>query len=234
MNKLQFFLSLLFISLIIACVPSKETEQSLSKKGAYDPDKQPIKQAEFLSCGSSFDMQMHLIAFAEDMERKKVMYNSEVFSDCSGMFIRLLQSLEKECDQYDFLDPKKARSSRDIAKWYYDQGNFLMIKDARKIGHLIQAGAVLFFGRSGKEYDHLNIDLLTSSQGIEHVGTVTEVVKDGAGHVVSYEMFHGRSTGKIAQRTSYHELRPKRKELPPFGNWNQQLVGIAYVITPKK
>jgi hypothetical protein len=91
------------------------------------------------------------------------------------MFIRLLQSVEKECDQYAILDPKKSRSSRSIAKWYYDQGN-----------------------------------------------------------VVSYEMFHGRSAGKIAQRTTYHDLRPKRKELPPFGNWNQQLVGIAYVVTPKK
>jgi len=234
MNKPQFFLSLLLISLIIACVPSKESEQNLSKKSAYDPDKQPIEQAEFLGCGSSFDMQKHLIDFSKDIERKKITYNSEPLSDCSGMFIRLLQSLEKECNQHTFLDPKKTRSSRGIAKWYYDQGNFVMIKDASKIGHLIQAGAVLFFGRSGKKYDQLNIDLLTSSQGIEHVGTVTKVVKDGAGNVVSYEMFHGRSTGKIAQRTNYHDLHPKRKELPPFGNWNQQLVGIAYVVRPKK
>lgn len=234
MNKPQFFLSLLLISLIIACVPSKEAERSITKKGAYDPDKQPIEQAEFLSCGSSFDMQKHLVSFSEDIERKKITYNSEPLSDCSGMFIRLLQSVEKECDQYDFLDPKKARSSRSIAKWYYDQGNFMMVKDASKIGHLIQPGAVLFFGRSGEMYDQLNIDLLTSSKGIEHVGTVTTVTKDAQGNVVSYEMFHGRSSGKIAQRTTYHDLRPKRKELPPFGNWNQQLVGIAYVVTPKK
>jgi len=68
---------------------------------------------------------------------------------------------------------------------------------------------------------------------IQHIGIVTEVKKDAQGHVEGYVLFHGRTHGKIASRTHYHNVKPARLELPPPGNWNQQLVAIGYVFTPK-
>ena len=69
---------------------------------------------------------------------------------------------------------------------------------------------------------------------IEHMGVVTEVRYDANGDVEGYSMFHGRRPGVYAQRSHYHQLKPPRIGFPPLGNWNQQLLAVAYIMTPKE
>ena len=106
-----------------------------------------------------------------------------------------------------------------------------MVTDAVAQRNLIRPGAVMFFGRSGKKYNDLNVENLTGGI-IFHIGVVTEVTKDDNGDVTGYVMFHGRRPGKAAERSHYHQIAPPRAGFPPLGNWNQQWVGIAYIMTP--
>lgn len=207
--------------------PSSKTSNNQSEK----KKKPPLKA----DCGSlSFDLQDHLINFSKQIEEQNILYNSQNLSDCSGMFLRLCNSLREKCDQYSFPHPSRVRDTRLLGRWYYDNGKLELIEDASTAGPLIKPGAVLFFGHGGIKYTHLTIDKLTARNGIEHIGTVTSVTKDQEGNVIKYSLFHGRSSGKPAGRTTYHELEPSRAQLPPFGNWNQQLLGIAYILTPKQ
>ncbi len=180
-----------------------------------------------------FELEAFLTAFAENIEAQKILYGSEALSDCSGMFIRLTRALAEECPAYQYPDASRSRSSRAIARWFYDQENLEIVENASEVGQKIKPGMVMFFGRSGKLFEDITIDQLTASSGIEHVGVVTEVKKDDTGKVIAYTLFHGRSSGKIASRTTYHQLQPSRSELPVFGNWNQQLVAMGFVLTPQ-
>lgn len=184
--------------------------------------------------GDAFDLKAHLDNFSANIEAQKIMYKSQELSDCSGMFLRVCNSLRDVCSDYSFPDPSQVKDTRLLARWYHEKGNFTMIKDARTVGSMIRPGAVMFFGQQGQTYTDLNIDKLAAQNtGIEHMGTVTDVTKDEEGNVIEYTMFHGRSTGKIAQRTK-HRLNHTNPKYFPFGNWDQQLVGIGYIMTPKE
>jgi hypothetical protein len=66
-----------------------------------------------------------------------------------------------------------------------------------------------------------------------HVGIVTDTELDNDGNVKRYTLFHGRSEEKIASSTYYHQLDPPKAGFPKLGNWNQQLVAMASLMTPK-
>ena len=51
---------------------------------------------------------------------------------------------------------------------------------------------------------------------------------------MSYQLFQGRSRGKCASITDWHRRYPSNKNLPPFGNWDEQLIGCAPLLLTKK
>lgn len=184
------------------------------------------------------ELSLQLSLFAEGIEKDSVMYdnkNSANLADCSGMFLRVTRFVKFKCDRYDYPEPKTARGTRELVTWYHNKNNLILVKnnkeDALTKRNLIKPGAVLFFGRSGQVYNDVNISV--AQQNVAHMGTVTEVKKDAEGNVIGYTMFHGRSAGKIAQRSFYHSIEPPRLGYPVLGNWNQQWLGIAYIMTPK-
>lgn len=189
--------------------------------------------------GSDAELSKQLSLFAERLEAEKIPYNNrepEKLSDCSGIFHRTARFVGGMCGQYAYPTPQTARDSRSLARWYYEHGNLAIVHDIMKQRDLIRPGAVLFFGGTGKRFNNPTPEEVTApypSGIIEHIGVVTEVKKDDAGHVNGYVMFHGRRPGVHAQRSHYHKLEPPRAGFPPLGNWNQQLVAIAYIMTPE-
>lgn len=184
------------------------------------------------------DMSMILNLFSEKLEKDSIWYSSkrpEELRDCSGIFFRVMNEIKTTCGNYQYPDPKKDRSSRMIARWYHDKGNLSLVHDPMKSRELIEPGAVLFFGKSNAKYNKITMDLLSNKKGvgeISHMGVVTEVKKDEEGKVIGYVMMHGHRPGKIAHRTHYHGVEPPRLNYPVLGNWNQQLVAIANIMTP--
>ena len=178
--------------------------------------------------GNPKAMELHLSAFSAAIEADSIWYKSEPLSDCSGMFHRVLKSVHAQCPNAVYPAPEDARSSRGLAKWFHDNGRLTIINDAKTAGHMLRPGAILFFGSSGVKYTNPTIDILANSGGVQHISVVTAIDEDDAGIVQGYTMFHGRSTGKIASRTKGNPLQPKR-DLPPYGNWKQELVAVAYL-----
>ena len=188
-------------------------------------------------CGTNdFDIGRHLTGFAEGIEAKQIGYKTEDLSDCSGMFLRVVKSLEGVCDDYIFPNENQHRDTKALGKWFHDNGNLQLTENILDHAHLIKPGAVLFYGHRDKEYPNLTIEKLTSAEGIQHVGVVTEV-KEEDGKVSQYSLFHGRTYGKNAGRTHYHYRQDKTNSkgyyYPPFGNGRQRVIAVGYITTPK-
>ncbi len=183
-------------------------------------------------CFSDDDkLSLQLTLFAEKMEKDAIMYNSIKLSDCSGIFHRTAQFVGSKCDRYQYV----ARDSRSLAKWYHDNNNLVIINDAKSKRNLIKPGSVMFFGKTGKKYQP-TVEQVTAPYPngiIQHIGVVTEVTKDDTGDVTGYVMFHGRRPGVTAKRSHYHKIKPPKLGFPVLGNWEQQWVGVANIMTPK-
>lgn len=187
----------------------------------------------------SDELRNTLLAYTQKLERDSLWYNNtqpEKLLDCSGIFHRVSKFISGKCDAYAYPDVGSTRDTRALAGWYYDNKNLVIIHDAAKQRNLIKPGTVMFFGKSGQVYNDLTIERLKTpipNHVIMHVGVVTDVKKDANGDVINYTMFHGRRPGKIASSTYYHKLEPPRAGFPPLGNWNQQLVAVANIMTPE-
>jgi len=183
-------------------------------------------------------LSLQLSLFAEKLERDSLWYNNREpakLQDCSGIFHRVVQFVQSKCDSYTYPTPGSARDSRSVAAWYKEQNNLVIIKNPKEQRNLIRPGAVMFFGKSGQVYNNLTAAQVTAGYPdgiVQHIGVVTEVETDDAGNVTGYTMFHGRRPGVTAQRSYYHQLQPPRLGYPILGNWNQQWVGVAYIMTP--
>lgn len=184
------------------------------------------------------DLSKILNLYSEKLEKDSIWYSSKnpaSLKDCSGIFFRMVQEVQRNCDRYQYPDPQETRSSRSIARWYNSKGNLSLVHEPLMSKEMIEPGAVLFFGRSGKKYANITMDLLANEDGggeISHMGVVTEVKRDAEGNVTGYVMMHGHRPGKIAHRTHYHGVEPPRLNYPILGNWNQQWVAIANIMTP--
>ncbi|MFK7932138.1 MAG: hypothetical protein AB8G22_01430 [Saprospiraceae bacterium] len=188
-----------------------------------------------------------LSIISANLEAKKLAYKPSLLQDCSGIFHQLKDSLQvrlpalKASATYEYPSPNIARSSRQIANWYHERRNLIIVEDAIASQESIRPGTVLFFGKSGKKYKNITIEQLTdrdnnfTSNGIiSHVAIVTNVVLDENGKIKYYTMMHGRNSKKHAARTDSKEVQSKfTKGLPPFGYWSKQLVAVANVATPK-
>ena len=185
-------------------------------------------------------MSLQLSLFAEEMEAKKLDYDKENPSrlqDCSGIFYQSIQFVASICDQYEYPSHLKERDSRSIAKWYALNGDLTLINDPMAQRDLIRPGSALFFGKSGVKHTSFTKEDLSAPYPnglVGHIGIVTEIKKGADGHLEGYVMFHGRRPGKTAQRSHYHSIEPPRSGFPILGNWNQQLLGVAHVLSKEK
>lgn len=192
-----------------------------------------------------------LETIARELEAKKLAYVSSLGQDCSGIFHQIKDSIQVRmptlADQSKYTYPtfRDDRNSRQIADWYYRNGNLHIVQDAMADRNLIRPGTVVFFGRTDEHYSNIGIDLLTNpgkfvhdgTKGkIYHVAVVTSVEKDDAGNVIKYTIMHGRNTKYPASRSSGNYDGPggygKAFAKFPFGNWNQQWVAMAHIETP--
>ncbi|MCK6692411.1 MAG: hypothetical protein L6Q97_09930 [Thermoanaerobaculia bacterium] len=117
------------------------------------------------------ELEDDLNLYASEIEAKKLIYSRELMQDCSGIFYRLLDEFaKKKCDGYQYPDPKSARPARMIAKWFFDNKNFKLVKDPMVSRNMIKPGAVMFYGAPGKKYHDTGIEQLSQQGGIFHVG----------------------------------------------------------------
>ena len=189
-----------------------------------------------------------LRGIAESLERKKLAYVSSLSQDCSGIFHQIKDSLQtrlaalRASKEYHYPLYNKDRSSRQIADWYYENDNLLIVEDAMAARNSIRPGSVMFFGKSNKRYKNMTIEQLTDKDNnytpngiIGHIAVVTSVKTDENNNVIEYTMMHGRNPKRHASRTGSKAVQSKRtKGLPPFGNWSQQWVAVANIVTPNK
>lgn len=184
---------------------------------------------------------LFLTRVAERLEEQKLAYISSLLQDNSGIFHQMLQSMKDSLPDVIGPTPEEARSTRQIAYWYYQKDNLFIIQNALAERNKIRPGSVLFFGRSNEHYTNLDIDLLSNpgvfqhdgEKGkIFHMGVVTSVERDAEGKIERYTLMHGRNSRYPASRTTGNWDGPGgyKKVFAefPFGNWNQQLVAIAY------
>jgi hypothetical protein len=176
---------------------------------------------------SEFDLTTAVNDIADRLEAQKILYNSKPLSDCSGIFLRFCQALRDRCPEADFPQPREARDGRRLAQWYFDRDRLTLIQDARGSSKFIKPGAVMFYGRQNKTYQKVTIENITAASGIEHIGIVTAVIRNKKGAITNYTLFHGRSRGKIASRTTHHQRNPSQDDIPAYGNWNQQWVAVG-------
>jgi hypothetical protein len=188
-----------------------------------------------------------LSTIAKNLEDKRLKYDSKLMQDCSGIFHQMKDSLQKRLPSlaasrgtFQYPSAVNVRYSRQIADWYYQNKNLLIVQDAMVSRNFIRPGSVMFYGKSNKTFKNITIDMLTdrknnySSKGaIMHVAVVTAVTIDKAGNVVDYTIMHGRNPSKHASRTISRAIQSTHTpDLPAFGNWSQQLVAIANIATP--
>lgn len=184
---------------------------------------------------SNFDLIKNIRASAESL--KGTPYSQANKTDCSGMFHKVLDGIKKACPNSILPSIKKVRSTRDLAEWYYDHGDFQIIKNPKEESHLIQEGSVMFYGYGTRgwpyDYETMTIDMLIiRGVGINHVGIVTNVEREN-GVVQSYDIFHGRNPKKTAGITTSHRVNKQHPELPAYGNWKEPWLAVANVLGKK-
>lgn len=151
--------------------------------------------------------------------------NGGAFRDCSGIFHRVVQTMEDACPNL-LIPPTKVRSSRQLAAWYTNRGTLTpMTNAASQAPAVLQPGAVVFFGGPNKR--HKNVSYQSVVNNTRHIGIVTSVQHNEAGEVVGYQMFHGSSSHRKAVYSQRYRHHPKNKNSPPFGNGNEQLLAVA-------
>ncbi|MEM7655072.1 MAG: hypothetical protein AAF399_03005 [Bacteroidota bacterium] len=187
---------------------------------------QPNQEA--LYCGGltpEFVQEISLIS--ERMQAQQIPYSSGALADCSGIFLRVQDSLQDRCSQHPAPNPSQYRSSRDLARWYHEQGQLTLVHDPLAEAGALKPGMVLFYGQRGDHQKENVLDDLILPGGINHLGIVIAVQKDASGQVTNYALFHGLRPGKPAAITRYHTRIPTRNRYPPFGNGTEPWVAYA-------
>lgn len=215
----------------------KQEEQAPVKKGVLGPYAKQIPIWAKMngiqsSCeGKKTNLAVPINIIAENLSKDSLAYNKEPYSDCSGIFLRVLDSLEKRCPKQIFPDPVEYRDSRALARWYHEQGRLIRVTEPLKMINYLRPGVVMFYGGRGTENIALSLDDLFDHGGINHVGVITSVEKDSEGIAQGYALFHGQRPGKLASITKYHKRTYRnRPEYPPYGNGTEQWVAVASIV----
>lgn len=191
-----------------------------------------------------------LVHIAESLTAEKLPYvvGGPLLQDCSGIFLRITDSLRARIpalankSKYIFPNANEHRSSRGIARWYYEHHNLHIVEDGKVDANRIRPGSVMFFANTDQHYSNMTIDLLAGPPSgvpkgvIMHIATVVSVEKDEAGNVIKYTMMHGRNTKYPASPSGGNcdcgGTTAKQHAIFPFGNYNQQWVAVANIETP--
>ena len=139
------------LCLILLTCSCSSPSVSKEHKSNHTAQKNKEDQETKICTNTDFDIEQHVNSFSQQIEDQEIVYNSEPLSDCSGMFIRLCKATQEQCPKSTFPNTKTNRSTRAIARWYYEQDNLTLIEDASSAGELIRPGAVLFYGKGGKK-----------------------------------------------------------------------------------
>ena len=244
----------------VACAttsPEKPTPEPAAKpiatsrlaKTPVGGDMAPIMSSLGSSNCSAGTLATTLNGIARSVENQQLFYAVKDLSDCSGIFHRVMQQFNAQCPGPPY--PSIAnRDTRAIAKWYADKKQIVWIDKPLQQDNLIRVGAVMFFGQGGVRYAPSQVGtqlMYAKDKGINHVGIVTQV-KIVGGHVEQYWMLHGHGQrGKTAAgvtSTTYKDHTGTKKynnqnrnyvsrsdgEMTPYGNWDEQWVGVAPVL----
>ncbi|GAB4402326.1 MAG: hypothetical protein OHK0039_00190 [Bacteroidia bacterium] len=206
-------------------VPVADT---LRPRPAQKPARRVVPIAGYrVRCGADdLDLEATLGEIVRQLEAAHLAYNVEPFSDCSGIFHRVLDSLALRCPDHAYPDPALYRDSRALARWYHQRGRLVLVQQqAREMDSYIRPGAVMFYSRGGGA---TTLAELTAPGGIGHVGVVVAVEYDRRGVVSNYALFHGRNPGKPASVTHFHHRRHPR--YPPYGNAAEPWVAVAPIL----
>lgn len=224
-------------------IEEESAPQSASASSTTKNDGASLIQPTLCYDQNDKQFRQDLLVFTQRLESDSIWYKQrkegepDLLEDCSGIFHRVKNYFASKCDAYQYPDVSTTRDTRALAAWFHKQENLVIVKDPAQQRNLIKPGTVMFFGISGKIYNDLGVERVLAPRPkhiIMHVGIVTDTELDDAGNVKRYTMFHGRSDGKIASSTYYHKLDPPRAGFPKLGNWNQQLVAMASLMTPKR
>ena len=195
------------------------------------PEDASTKGNTCLHDGEPLEQVLNAYAAGVEAEPEKWMYSNKAsdFRDCSGMFIRLCEELEEQfCENFEF-PGRKFHSTRDLAAWYAKYGDLKLISNAQSNQDLIAVGQVMFYGRANKNAPRrLKLDDLIAPYPkglLAHMGVVVAVDKEEDGSLISYTLYHGRSSGKPASRSII-----RTKQNPDFGNWGQPWLAVASIL----
>ncbi len=201
------------------------------------PEKVPKTLTPSAKCDKTdFDLLKNIQESAQSLEGTP--YSQANKTDCSGMFHKVLERIKMACPNSILPSINNARSTRDLAKWYHDHGDFRIIRNPKDESDLIQPGAVMFYGYGNRAwpYDHHTITLDTlvvQGVGINHVAIITSVKREN-GVVKFYEIFHGLNPSKPAGTTTSHRIYNRNPDLPVYGNWKEPWLAVANVLGRKE
>ncbi len=262
-RSIQNITAISLISVLASC-----TNTNTKTSGPTIKPANALPSSYLVQCkNKTVDLEKILTPIISNLKTQKIPYAqfpSNEWRDCSGNFLRLCSYVVNRCpDQSKNLpamagikDYKagrsnqapgkpKARSTKDIAKWYYAQGNFTPIfydaksaiskpsADLKKYRNQIRVGTVLWFSHTRPTKSNSISTLLSK---INHMATVASVNKDTKGNVVQFTMYHGRNKGKVATVTKEqywnwpNKFLQGNKQYPPMGYWSQYLVGFASLL----
>lgn len=174
------------------------------------------------------DLAGPLQQIADSLTALNLMYSARDLADCSGIYHRTVQALQARCPHIETPEAGRARSAEAIARWYAERRELILIQDALAQADLIKPGAVMFYGRDLRVYRKLKPEQALAA--VHHLGIVVSVERDAEGNVISYQLFQGRAPGKPAATTNFHWRQPARPTFPPFGNGEQQWIGLARLV----
>jgi hypothetical protein len=171
------------------------------------------------------DLEPLTIGIANQLYGMRYSSNGGAFRDCSGIFHRVVQTMEDACPNL-LIPPTKVRSSRQLAAWYTNHGTLTPMKNALlQAPEVLQPGAIVFFGGPNKRHKTVGYQAVVNNT--RHIGIVTSVQHNETGELVGYQMFHGSSSHRKAVYSQRYRQHPKNKNSPPFGNGNEQLLAVA-------
>ncbi|MCA9733952.1 hypothetical protein KC799_17585 [candidate division KSB1 bacterium] len=212
--------------------PAQETFVEVMQK--LTPEDIAALKNYTIACGNQqIDLAGPVGEIAASLEMDSLLYATEPLSDCSGIFHRVLKAMNERCPDHTYPAVEDYRDTRDLARWYSEQEELILIQDALSSEDYLKPGAVLFYGQRDSVYTNFGVEeLLQPKTGINHMGVVVAVHKNEAGEVVQYELFHGHgSPGRTpASTTNYHLRVPTRPEYPVFGNGHEQWVAFAPIV----
>ncbi len=212
-------------------ISEKSTSEDIKVVTVHQKGKQVIKPKSTNNYPCKFHGDFD--RFAKDirmtalrLKSQKIYYSSKNLADCSGIYFRFVQQLQKKCRHIAIPNIKKYRSSRDIAFWYYQREQLTFTPNPLKIQHMLQPGMVVFYGTHNSRSDKFTEQHIKKRRGIHHLGIIISVERDKKGRLTSYTIFHGRNKGKYASTTTI-TLKQSRARHQPLGLYNMPLVAVA-------